>query len=267
MTTVIQILETIKQKVQVIAKHLRFDKLLAKTGRKLALAIPEVIALGLFKQKQYIQTKKSLHEITRPSCSYKTLVVNLNRFAPLAALVLRLLLQFNRTRQHLIKHTDTTDTPVCRSKNARYHKTMKDYARWGHNGQDYYFGLKMHLTADLDGNLLAVKFTSANVDDRAMLLPLNEDILGIFVADAGYVSSELERAFSIDWRRILLTKCRKNMKKLATLFDVWAYSTRMRIEQPIRELKLFCGLVTSLPRSVAGYLANYTYSLLAYLLA
>jgi len=54
------------------------------------------------------------------------------------------------------------------------------------------------------------------------------------------------------------------MKKLMTEFEEWPYSTRMLIELNFRNLKMFYGLVTSLPRSVDGYLANYIYSLLAY---
>ena len=49
-----------------------------------------------------------------------------------------------------------------------------------------------------------------------------------------------------------------------TKFEEALYGTRMRIEYNFRCLKLFYGLVTSLPRSVNGYLAHYVHSLLAY---
>ena len=65
----------------------------------------------------------------------------------------------------------------------------------------------------------------------------------------------------------MLAKPRKNMKKLATQFQNLLYSTRKIIEFNFRSLKMFYGLVTSLPRSVEGYFANYIYSLLAYSLA
>lgn len=265
--TEIQVYESIRQKVALISKSLRFDKLISTLGRKLALTIEDSISLALFKQKQNIETKKSIYEIFGPSCSYKTLVVSLNRWAKLALVVLALLLKFNRRQAHLIKHTDSTDIPVCRNKNARYHKTMREYAAWSHNGQTYYYGLKLHLTSDLDRNVLAVKFTAANVDDRQVCLSLNRELIGIFVADTGYVSSELEKNFFVEGQRIILIKPKKNQKKLATQFDTWVYGTRMLIEINFRSLKLFYGLITSLPRSVTGYLANYTYSLLAYLIA
>ena len=57
------------------------------------------------------------------------------------------------------------------------------------------------------------------------------------------------------------------MRRLASEIQTWLYSTRMRVELQFRNLKMFYGLVTSLPRSVTGYLANYTYAILAYVLA
>jgi hypothetical protein len=53
------------------------------------------------------------------------------------------------------------------------------------------------------------------------------------------------------------------MKKLATIFENLLYDTRMMIESAFRNLKMFLGLVSSLPRSVTGYLANYVYAILA----
>ena len=84
------------------------------------------------------------------------------------------------------------------------------------------------------------------------------------MADAGYISDKLAREFYQEHKRVLLAKPRKNMKKIMSQFDEMLYRTRMLIEINFRDLKLFYGLVTSLPRSVGGYLANYIYSILAY---
>jgi IS4 transposase len=42
------------------------------------------------------------------------------------------------------------------------------------------------------------------------------------------------------------------------------YKTRAVIELNFRSLKMFYGMLTSLPRSIDGYLANYIFALLAY---
>lgn len=267
MKTVIQLYDNLKQVIKFFYKQLRLDKFENNKGRKLAISIIETISLAIFKQSNNIATKISIYKIFKPRCSYKTLVVNINRCSHLALLVLTTILKVNRKNQHLIKHTDSTDIPVCSNRKAKYHQTMKGLAGWANNGKGYFFGLKMHITTDLSRRLLAVKFTSGNVDDRTVFLELNKDLLGLFIADAGYISEKLQNDFHIEGKRFLLAKPRSNMKKIMTKFQEFLYGTRMLIELNFRNLKMFYGLVTSLPRSAGGYLANYIYSLLAYQIA
>jgi len=264
MKTKIILYEKIKTVVSFFSKTLKFDKFKNKLGRKLALSLEAIIATSLFKQKNNIATKKATYEIIKPNCSYKTLVVNMNRFAQLAAIILVLIMKINRSYSHLVKHIDSTDIPVCLFKNANSHKTMKGLAAFGKNSQGTFYGLKMHLITDLRRRILRVIFTAGNVDDREMVIPLSKDLIGIFLADAGYVSQKLAREFYQEHRRVLLVKPKVNMKKLMTKFEQFLYGTRMLIELNFRSLKLFYGIITSLPRSVDGYLANYIYSLLAY---
>ena len=143
---------------------------------------------------------------------------------------------------------------------------MKGLAEWGHSPKGWYYGLKMSITTDLNRNMLAVRFGSANGSDRETFFKMNDKLLGIFVADSGYISKELEQRFYIENKRILFAKPRANMKKVITEFQKCLYDTRMLIELNFRNLKMFYNLETSLPRSIDGYLGNYTYSLLAYVL-
>ena len=212
---------------------------------------------------QCILTKKSLFEIFRPKCSYKTLVVNLIRFSSLALIILFVLLKINHKKASLIKHTDSTDVPVCLPKNAKRHQTMKFVSNWAKTGKGWFYGLKLHLTTDLKRKLLSFKFISGNIHDTKVFMDLNKNLEGIFVADAGYCSDKLSREFYQEGKRILFTKPKKNMKKIITAWQFHLYNTRMTIEFSIRDLKMFNGLITSLPRSMDGYLANYIYSLLS----
>ena len=266
MKSVIQLYNKIKQKVIFVYQRLKLYTQEKTKGRKLKIPIPEIISAALFKQRQGIVTKKSLYETLEPNCSYKTLVVNLNRLAKLAAFVLAFVLKTNRKETHVVKHTDATDLPVCSNRKARNHKTMNILANWGKTGKGWFYGLKLHITTDLKRRLLAIKFTNGNTDDRSVCLNLNKDLYGIFIADAGYVSEKLQRAFYLEHRRLLFAKPKRNMKKITTSFQSFLYSTRMLIELNFRSLKMFYGLVTSLPRSIDGYLANYIYSILAYVL-
>ncbi len=269
MRTALAVFQHLRVKVQSLSTILRFDTLAKKTGRTLAIGMIDTLTLALLKQYLGIPTKKRLYELMELSthCTYKTLVVNLNRVAVLAAIAVTAIMKDNRDHAHTLKHTDSTAIPVCLTKNARYHKTMKGLAQWGHDGKGFYYGLKLHLTADLRRQVLNVMMTPANVNDRAAFPTLNREITGIIIADAGYISKKLEHDFFQEGVRRVLIASKANMKKLATFLDIALYKTRMLIELNFRNLKLFYGLVTSLPRSVDGYLANYTHALLAYLIA
>lgn len=267
MKTSIQLYDKLKQKIGLCYSQLKLNKFEKTKGRKLAIKIIDVISLGLFKQQNGIPTKKALYKIFRPKCSYKTLVVNLNRFAQLALIILEALLKINQKEASLVKHTDSTDIPVCLNKNAKRHKTMKFVSNWAKTGKGWFYGLKLHITSDLKKRILAVKFTSGNACDSKVFPSLNKDLEGIFVADGGYVSKNLQKEFYREGKRILFVAPRKNMKKIITGWQFYLYNTRMLIELNFRNLKMFHNLITSLPRSMNGYLSNYTYSLLSYLIS
>ncbi len=173
----------------------------------------------------------------------------------------------NEAVSHLIKYTDATDIPVCLKKNADKHKTMKEFAAFGHSTKGLYYGLKLTMTRDAEGRLLGLKFTHPCMNDRDIFRSINKDLLGIFVADAGYVSLALERDMSIEGKRILLIRPYKTMKRLATFWQLAIYRGRFKIEFDFRCLKLFNGLVTSMPRSVNGYFVNYLHALLSFVLS
>lgn len=264
----VRIYNLIREKVQFLYKRLAMEKRENRKGRKLKIHPIESIALGLYWKASSRATKKSVYEDFKKflQCSYKTLVVNMNRFARWALYFLALLLKNNQEHAHLVKYTDSTDIPVCLNKNAQNHKTMEGLAAWGKTGKGWFFGLKLHLTCDFRRRVLAVRFTSGNVHDKQMFLKLNKGLFGIFVADAAYLSKQLSEDFFLENKRMLFAKPRANMKKLATSFQNFLYGTRMTIEVNFRVLKQFFGLTSSLPRSVTGCLANYVYALTAYLL-
>jgi len=263
------VFDKIKQTVKFFSDKLRFDKFTKKTGRKLAIPINDILTLALYKQRQFIATKKAVWAEfqDRFNCTYKTFVVNLNRWFFLALIIIVLLIKINRANAHPVKHIDSTDIPVCKFKNAHCHKTMKQIAQFGRSSQGTFYGLKMHIISDLKRKLLSIKFTGAKTDDREVVIEMSEGLTGIFVADAGYVSKKLQEEFYQENKRILFIKPRNNMKKIITWWQEKLYQTRMLIELNFRTLKMFYGLITSLPRSVDGYFANYTYALLAYQIA
>jgi len=266
----IQLYDKLKQKVRLIYTQLKLNKLEKTKGRKLAISIIETISLALYKQRQGIPTKKQVFDEFEPECSYKTLVVNINRFAKLAAFVLVALLKFNQKQSCLVKYTDSTRIPVCLNKNAKHHKTMQGIAQWGKTKQGskgWFYGLKLHITTDFKRRMLSIMFTPGNIDDRKPFMKLNKALYGWFFTDKGYISEDLEEEFNQEGKRILFTLPKKNMKKIMTGWQFFFSRGRATIELNFRSLKMFHNLVTSMPRSVDGYFANYIYSLLSYLIS
>ena len=240
-----------------------------KEGRPRKINNLDALTLALYKQASTRATKKSVYDDFKNQlrCSYKTLVVWINKMAVVSLRLLFIIMRLGRKHQHLIKFTDSTDIPVCLKKNMDSHKTMRKLAGLGHSTKGWYYGLKMTITRDDDGRLLGLKFTSPTTNDRDIFRSINKDIFGIIVADAGYVSKQLEKDMNIEGKRWILIRAYKTMKKLATEWQLKLYAKRFKIEFDFRDMKLFHGLVTSLPRSVDGYLANYLHALVSFVIA
>ncbi len=245
------------------------DKETPAIGRPKKITNRDALTFALYQHASTRSTKKSVYEDFKDmlTCSYKTFVVSVNHVAPLTLRLLCLLMRRNKQVAHPVKYTDATDIPVCLKKNADSHQTMKGLAGLGRSTKGWFYGLKMTLTRDHDGRMLALKFTQPGANDRDVFRSINRDIYGIIVADAGYVSTQLEKDMYLEHKRWILIRPYKTMKKLMTKWQEQLYKGRFRIEFDFRDLKLFHGLVTSLPRSVSGYLANYLHALLSFVLA
>lgn len=266
-----EILTGIKHSITQIIKTFNLD-LTHKTnpqGRKLKIQNEDAIALALYQHASTRATKKSVYEDFKETldCSYNTLVVAMNRVAVFVMMILFRIMRIGKKHGHIVKYTDATDIPVCLRKNGGRHKTMKHIADWGNSGKGFYFGLKMTMTRDANGNMLGLRFSSPKANDRDLFRRINHDIFGVIVADAGYVSKDLERDMFVEGKRWCLIKPYKTMKKLCTRWQAKLYNSRFAIEFDFRSLKLFHGLVTSMPRSVNGYIANYLHALLSFVIA
>jgi len=237
-------------------------------GRPRKISKVDAMTLSLYQHQSTRATKKSVYEDFKEElkCSYKTLVVSMNASATMCLRLLFIIMRLGKKNQHLVKYTDATDIPVCLKKNADSHKTMADFASFARSSKGWFYGVKMMLTRDADGRMLGVKFTSANANDRDTFRKVNHDIFGIIVADAGFVSKQLEDDMNMDGKRWILIRPYKTMKKLMTQWQEDLYRGRFQIEFDFRSLKMFYGLVTSLPRSVNGYLANYIHALTSFVL-
>lgn len=243
------------------------------SGRKSCVNLAEAATISLIKSEFCIRTWKGLYKLLVKRFSqefhlpcYKNFVVTMNQSAKPLLVLVNVLLSMNRKNAGTIKLVDSTPLPVCKNMRIYRHKTMKGVATRSKSSLGWFYGLKLHAMTDMVGNLLELRFTTGNVGDRKILDVFLEKLHdSIVIADAGYISPKLEKKAGKN-NNILLTCMRKNMKKLSSYLDICLLNLRPRIEVLFSILKERLGLITSLPRSVDGYLAHYIHTIFGYLM-
>ena len=113
---------------------------------------------------------------------------------------------------------DSTKLAVCANQRIYRNRTFEGLAVRGHSTMGWFFGFKLHVVMNHKGQLMAIKITPGNVDDRALLEEMIEGLEGKLVADKGYISKTL---FARLWRKglHLITGGRRNMKNY--LMPIW----------------------------------------------
>ena len=143
-------------------------------------------------------------------------LVSYNRFVEFIpwALVPRLFYLLSRLgRCTGITFADSTPIAVCRNPRIRAHKTFAGLAQRGKTCVGWFFGFKLHLLINDQGELLGLALTGlaltglaltpGNVDDRAALPKLLAQVRHLFgelLADKGYLSAPLrQRSCATAW--------------------------------------------------------------------
>lgn len=271
-------MDSLTNPTQLIQTFCVFDdlsvQLFGKTnrGRPNSLSRSEVATIILMKNAFGINCLKKLYRLLQTNYTnefhlpvYKNFVVTMNRYSLDFLVLINVLLQLQHRKSGVVKIIDSTPVPVCKNYRIYRHKTMKQIATRSKSTTGWFYGLKLHIVTDLKKNILMMRFTTANVDDRKVLdIFLNQLKNSIILADAGYISSKLQQK-AAKGRNVILTSVRKNMKKLATPLQIFLLNMRGRIESIFSVLKERLGLISSLPRSENGYLAHYSRVLFGYL--
>ena len=129
---------------------------------------------------------------------------------------------------------------------------------------DWFYGFKLHLVVNDCGELLAVKITAGNVDDRNPVLELARALFGKLFGDRGYISQKLFEQLGGQGVQ-LITKLRKNMKnRLLPLFDKLLLRKRSICETLNDQLKNISQIEHSRHRSVFNFFVNLIAGLVAY---
>lgn len=243
-----------------------------KRRRKASLSIPEVMCLVvLFHQLRFRQFKsfytsyaqRFLKEYFPGLPSYQRFV----ELMPRSAVPLTALFQIVKGKCTGISIADSTPIAVCDNLRIRRHRVFADIAARGKSSTGWFFGFKLHAVINHSGDLLAIKLTPGNVDDRKPLPELCDGFFGKLLADKGYLATWLTNCLH-DQGIELITKLRKNMKKITRHpFDEALLRKRSVIETVFDELKNLCQIEHTRHRSIANFLVNLIAGVIAYCLS
>ena len=198
--------------------------------------------------------------------AYSKFVEATNRYSVELRALLALTLHRNRQAQgaYPIVLQDSTALAVCHIARARQHRTFREWARKSKNGMGWWYGFKLHVQCDEAGRLCAFDLTAATVDDRKLLDPLTRWLKdGLVVGDGGYLSQA--KAKELAARGVyLLTPTRKNMRRLASQFQLACLQLRHRVEELFAFLKGAFGAPRTTHRAAHALPIHLLCCLLAY---
>ena len=128
----------------------------------------------------------------------------------------------------------------------------------------WFYGFKLHLIINDQGEILTFYLTPGNVDDRKPVPHMTRDLWGKLFGDKGYISKALftelfERGVQ------LITGIRKNMQnRLLPLMDKVLLRKRAIIETVNDQLKNISQVSHTRHRSFDNFLVNVVAGLIAY---
>jgi hypothetical protein len=237
--------------------------------RKSTLALSEILTIIVwFHQSSYRNFKDFyLKEVSLHLREEFPQLVSYNRFIelmPLALLPLSAYLQTRKGKTAGIAFIDSLPIAVCHNRRIHSHKVFAELAERGKSSVDWFYGFKLHLIVNDQGELLAFHLTPGNVDDRRPVAKMSRGLIGKLFGDRGYISQKLEEILR-QQNLELVTKIRRNMKnRLQNVFDHLMLRKRALIETINDQLKNICQIEHTRHRSRTNFCVNVVAALIAY---
>jgi hypothetical protein len=237
--------------------------------RQSTLILSEVMTIIVWFQQSGYRTFKDfyLKEVSKHLRDEFPNLVSYNRFVELMPQALIPLCYYLQTRKGQtvgVAFIDSLPIAVCHNRRIPSHKVFAHVAERGKSSVDWFYGFKLHLIINDQGELLAFHLTPGNVDDRKPVAKLARGLFGKLFGDRGYISQALQEVLRAQDLQ-LITKIKKNMKnRLLSVWDQLLLRKRALIETINDQLKNICQIEHSRHRSTANFLVNVIAALIAY---
>src|SRR3989338_11427967 len=141
----------------------------------------------------------------------------------------------SKTGKHTgLYYIDSTTLLVCHNKRIYRNKVFKGIAERSKSTMGWFYGFKLHIVINHQGELMSFCLTKGNVDDRAVVRKLMANLKGLGAGDKGYLGKDDLAKHDLKF----ITKVRKSMKKKRhSAFGKFFLKQRGIVETIIDQLK------------------------------
>ena len=238
--------------------------------RAFSLCMSEVMTIVILFHFSRYRTFKDYYQqqVLTSYRSYFPRLVSYNRFVELmqsCTVPLAVFMRRKRVAQTQgVAFIDSTALAVCKNPRIQQHQVFAATAQRGKTTTGWFFGFKLHLVVNHQGEILSFCLTPGSTDDRKPVEQLTQNLWGKLLADKGYISQRLQQKLQEKGLE-LITKPRRNMQqKLLYWFDKLMLRKRALIESVNDFLKNTCQIEHTRHRSKANWLVNLLSGLVAY---
>jgi transposase len=183
---------------------------------------------------------------------------------PTTLLPLCAYLQTRKGQPTGIQFIDSLPIRVCHNRRIPSHKVFAGFAQRGKSSMGWFYGFKLHLVINDQGEVLGLTLTPGNIDDRRPVAKLVRQLWGKLFGDRGYIGQELFEQLWAEGLQ-LITKLKRNMKnKLMPVLDKLLLRKRALIECVNDQLKNVSQIEHSRHRSAANGIVNMLAAVVAY---
>lgn len=241
-----------------------------KPGTKSKLSLSEIVTILIayhqssfrhFKAFYLFLSNEKLHDFPN--------LVSYHRFVELTKNALPYLSAYLQSKMGSvtgISFIDSNSIAICKNIRISRNRVFSGLAKRGKSSCGWFFGFKLHLIVNEIGELLSVKVTQGNVDDRNPVLNLCKKIKGKIFADRGYLGDALFKKLYKKGIH-LITSVKGNMKnKIIPMVDKIMLRKRFIIETINDQLKNISNIEHSRHRSPTNFMVNLLGGLIAYAL-